>query len=114
MIPSERSLEEPAESVLSLARRAVEEYTPLVEAIIMTRSAGIPDIERTLDGLLDFCFDSRALLLFRKLCRYYYAIDPSATSEYIRAYREMWDSEREVPRRARGQADLRNGKGTSA
>jgi hypothetical protein len=38
-------------------------------------------------------FGTEALLLYRKLCRHYYAIDPSATAEYVQAYREMWDSE---------------------
>ncbi len=36
----------------------------------------------TLDGLLDFCFDPEALLLYRKLCRYYFTIDPVATAFY--------------------------------
>lgn len=113
MNPSERSMEELAKSLWSLARRAVEEYTPLVEAIILSQSSGIRDIEHTLDGLLDFCFDSRALLLYRKLCRHYYSIDPAATSEYIRAYREMWDSEREMPRRAQGPVNPGDGERTT-
>ena len=48
-----------------------------------------------LDGLLDFCFDPEALLLYKKLCRHYYAIDLAATAEYVHAYRAMWDSEPE-------------------
>jgi hypothetical protein len=53
-------------------------------------------IERTLDGMLDFCFDKNMLELFRKLCRYYYAINPKVTAEYVLAYRDMWDSEVKV------------------
>jgi hypothetical protein len=33
------------------------------------------------------------LLLYKKLCRHYYAIDPAASAAYVHAYREMWDSE---------------------
>jgi len=29
-------------------------------------------IERCLDGMLDFCFDDEVLLLYKKLCRYYF------------------------------------------
>jgi hypothetical protein len=32
-------------------------------------------------------------MLYKKLCRYYYNIDPQATVEYVNAYRDMWDSE---------------------
>jgi hypothetical protein len=33
----------------------------------------------------------------QQLCRHYYAIDPAAAAYYVYAYREMWDSEPEVP-----------------
>jgi len=46
-----------------------------------------------LDGILDFCFDADMLLLYKKLCRYYFNIDPVATVSYINFYREMWDSD---------------------
>jgi hypothetical protein len=29
------------------------------------------------------------LILYKKLCRYYFAIDPATTALYIDAYREM-------------------------
>ena len=86
-----------AQSLSALARRAVAEYAPLVEAILRDQSRDARHIERTLDGLLDFGFDAEALLLYKKLCRHYYAIDPAAAAYYVRAYREMWDSEPEAP-----------------
>jgi hypothetical protein len=88
-----KDLEKLIASASDLARRAVAAYSPVVESIVQDQSTDIRNIEHTLDGLLDFCFDSEALGLFKKLCRYYYGIDPSATAEYIQAYREMWDSE---------------------
>ena len=33
-------------------------------------------IERILDNLLELCEDEKALLLYRKVCRYYYSINP--------------------------------------
>ena len=59
------------------------EYAPIVDSIVRARSRDIRHIEHTLDGLLDFCFDPEALLLYKKLCRHYYDIDPAATAEYV-------------------------------
>ena len=64
------------ESMSALARQAVTEYTPIVDAIVCTQSPDIRQIEHTLDGLLDFCFDAEMLLLYKKLCRHYYDIEP--------------------------------------
>jgi hypothetical protein len=88
-----KNLEDMAASLSALARQAVSSYAPIVESIVQDKSTDIRNIEHTLDGLLDFCFNSEALLLYKKLCHHYYAIDPSATAEYVQAYREMWDSE---------------------
>jgi hypothetical protein len=92
MNPWSHTIEALAASVSSIARRAVEEYAPIVNAIVSERSQNIRHIKQTLDGLLDFCFDPEALLLYKKLCRHYYAIDPAAAAGYVNAYREMWDS----------------------
>ncbi len=43
--------------------------------------------------MLDFGFDAAIVRLYKKLCRYYFKIDPRATASYIYAYRDMWDEE---------------------
>ncbi len=83
------------ESISVLIRRAVVEYTPIVDSIVRAQSRDIRHIEHTLDVLLDLCFDPEALLLYKKLCRHYDSIDPAATSFYVHSYREMWASEPE-------------------
>jgi hypothetical protein len=85
------------ETLQTLNQRAVREYRPIVEDILRSGSRDTRQIERTLDGLLDFCGYEPALVLFKKLCRHYFDIDPAATADYIRFYREMWDSEPEEP-----------------
>jgi hypothetical protein len=85
------------ETLQALNRRAVREYTPIVDDILRSGSRDTRHIERTLDELLDFCAYEPALVLFKKLCRHYFDIDPAATADYIRFYREMWDSEPEEP-----------------
>ena len=42
--------------------------------------------------MLDFCFDDEMLMLYKKLCRYYFDIDSAATASYVNIYREMRDS----------------------
>lgn len=93
MTPLEDTIGELVSSLSTLARRAVTEYTPLVGSIVRERPHDVRHIEHTLDGLLDFCFDPEALLLYRKLCRHYDFIDPAAAVDYVNAYRDMWDSE---------------------
>jgi hypothetical protein len=49
------------------------------------------EIEHLLDGLLDFCFDEAILVFYRKLCPYYFDLNPIATIDYIDLYRQTWD-----------------------
>jgi len=84
-----------AASFHSVNQQAVREYTPLVEAILHSRSHDKCHIEHTLDGLLDFCGYEPALQLYRRLCRHYWNIDPTATAFYVEAYRKTWDAEEE-------------------
>jgi hypothetical protein len=92
-----QSIREIAESLQSLNQQAVREYTPVVESILRSQSRDTSHIEHTLDGLLSFCGYEPALVLFKKLCRHYWEMDPVATAAHINAYRDMWDSEKELP-----------------
>ncbi|OGV60738.1 MAG: hypothetical protein A2498_16945 [Lentisphaerae bacterium RIFOXYC12_FULL_60_16] len=76
-----------------LARQAYAGYAAEVDAVIETRSHDAGHIERLLDGILDFGFDDAMVQLFKRLCRYYYTLDPAATASYVHTYRDMWDRE---------------------
>ena len=82
-----------AGSMQNLQRQAAQQYKPVVDDILRTRSRDTQHIEHTLDGLLDFCGHEPALQLYKQLCRHYWDIDPTATVDYINAYREYWDSD---------------------
>lgn len=84
-----------AEEMRGLNALAVAQHTPVVGTIISTRCRDVHYIEHTLDGLLDFCGYEPALHLYRRLCSYYWDIDPVATASYVEAYRRIWDSEGE-------------------
>ena len=88
------SMKELAAGLQALHRLAVEQSTPLVEGILRSRSRDVRHIEHTLDRLLDHCCYDPALLLYRRLCRHYWQIDPVATVDYVNMYRELWDTPR--------------------
>ena len=81
-----------AASLQALQRQAAQQYQPVVDDILRTRSRDTQHIEHTLDRLLDFCGDESVLQMYKKLCRHYWDIDPAATADYVNAYREYWDS----------------------
>jgi hypothetical protein len=84
-----------AESLRGTQELGVAQYTPVVEAILCTRSRDVRHIEHTLDHLLDFACHPAGLELYRRLCRHYWDIDPAATADYVNIYRKMWDNEDE-------------------
>ena len=86
-----RSIRALAKDAQKLARVAVQQYSAEVEAILKAQSSDSRRIERCLDGMLDFCFDDEMLVLYKKLCRHYFDVDPEATVSYVQFYREMWD-----------------------
>jgi len=90
-----RSISELAKGAQKLAREAERQYSVEVEAILATQSHDSRRIERCLDGMLDFCFDQGMLVLYRKLCRYYFTIDLEATVSYVHVYRKMWEGQTE-------------------
>jgi len=94
-----KEIEELGNTIVTLQREAVKQtllyWKPEAEKIISTKSKDINAIEHTLDALCETAFDDEVLIVFKKLCRYYYDIDPQATAQQIQFYREMWDNEDE-------------------
>lgn len=86
------NLHQLAGQMVTLFRQAAAHANAEVDDIIQTRDRDTQRIEHQLDHMLSFCCDPDMLLAFKRLCRYYYAIDPVATVGYVHAYREMWDS----------------------
>ena len=82
-----------ARSMRNLQQQAAQQYLPVVDDILCSRSRDTRHIEHTLDGLLDFCGHEPVLQLYKKLCRHYWDIDAAATAAYVNAYREHWDSD---------------------
>jgi hypothetical protein len=86
-------LKKMAQSLVLLNEQAYHVYLPLVDAIIQSNSKDENEIGNLLDRILDIACMDKGFLLYKKLCRYYWDINPNATAYYINAYREMWDEE---------------------
>jgi hypothetical protein len=90
------NLDQLAGQMVTLFRRAVPLANAEVDAIIQSGEQVTQRIEHQLDHILGLCCDPDMLVVFKRLCRYYYGMDPVAAAGYMQAYREMWDMSDEM------------------
>ncbi len=83
------------EAQKQIARKAEAQYTLEVNRLIKEQCQDPQRIDWLLENLLTFCFDDSMLALYKKLCRYYYPINPQATASHVYAYRDMWEDDYE-------------------
>ena len=86
----------------SLACRATQAAQIEIDDIIQTGDQNQTRIDHQLGHMLDFCYDPAMLLAFKKLCRYYFAINAAATAEHVHAYRDMWDTPDDANQEVKG------------
>jgi hypothetical protein len=82
-----------AESINKITQEAFIIYEPQVQRIYHNKVKDEKEIERVIEALLDHSYDNKILLLFKKLCQYYYKINPEITYEYVMICRNLWDNE---------------------
>jgi len=80
-------------NIQTLANQALPIYTQKIETIINNGIQDHNQIELTFDYMLDYCFNEEMLLLYKKLARYYFTINPQGTENYINYYRERYEDE---------------------
>ena len=81
--------------VQEITKKAVSLIEPQVNAIIRNKMTDNNQIETLLDRLFDYAgMDENGLILFKRLCRYYYGLNPKVTADYIYAYRDLYDSDK--------------------
>lgn len=86
--------------IITMTQAAVKQSEPEVDWIIKTKSKDTKQIELLLDRLLDYSLQcEEGLLLFKKLLRYYFPINPPAVAEYIDCYRDLTSPIDEEPER---------------
>jgi hypothetical protein len=67
-----------------------------VNDVICHQRKDTKEIERLLDYMLDFADNAIVLASYRKLCRYYFNINPQVTVEYIQSYKELYDADEKL------------------
>ena len=66
---------------------------PRLENVIRNRITDRKIVEQLFDELIDCAgLSEEGVELFKRLCRYYFPIDPTATAKHICFYRELYDS----------------------
>jgi hypothetical protein len=84
------------QQLVSFAQEATRLASEQANDIIQGNDRDQNRIQHLLDMMLDFAYYSEMLLLFKRLCRYYFEINPVVTAEYVNFYREMWDAPEEA------------------
>jgi hypothetical protein len=82
-----------AECINKITEDAFIIYEEQVDRIYRNKVKDVKEIERVIEALLDYCYNDKILLLFKRICRYYYKINQEVTYEYIMIYRDLWDDE---------------------
>ncbi len=83
-------------TIIDLNKQKYEVIKDEIEKIISDNVRDEMYIQRKLDEMLDillFYENDDSLLLFRRLCKYYFSINPQVTAQYINYYREQNDPE---------------------
>ncbi len=84
------------ERLQELNKISLAQLEPQVDYVIRNHITDNNQVEHLLDSLIDCAGMSEdGLLLFKRLCRYYYAIDPGTTAQYIHSYRDLYLSDGE-------------------
>lgn len=89
----QQALFDTAREIVALQVTIIKQYTPVVAGIINSNCRDSQEIQHVLDRLLDVACHPEGLVLFKRLCRYYYGFDPEVATFYVMSYREIWDTE---------------------
>ncbi len=82
------------ERLQELNKISLAQLEPQVDYVIRNHITDNNQVEHLLDSLIDCAgMSEEGLLVFKRLCRYYFPIDPNTTAEYILLYRELYDSD---------------------
>ena len=79
------------EELVQLQEMQVAMLTPEIERIIRNHVTDTHVIESVLDRLIDCAGTSSGLQQFKKLCRYFWTIDPVLTAWHVNEYRKWYE-----------------------
>jgi hypothetical protein len=75
-------------------KELAESINKIIEdAFLVYKVKDEKEIEQLIDALLDYWYNDKILLFFKRICQYYYKINPTLTYKYAMIYRDLWDDE---------------------
>lgn len=77
-----------AKALTGLFDNAFAIYSPMVDSVLNDWVTDEKEIERVMDGLLDYGEDPRFVELYRKLCRHVYYRFPELVKEHVALFLE--------------------------
>ena len=79
------------QEISRLTDTAYQQYSRLVEQVLSGRITEEREIERIMDGLVDFGDDPRLLELYKTLCRHIYYKHPALVKGHIALFRLQFE-----------------------
>lgn len=72
-------------------KQIYKHYANVIDLVVAGKITKENEIERIMDGLLDFGDDEDFLILYKKLCRHVYNIYPQMVGEHIALFRMQFE-----------------------
>ena len=83
-------IKELAAAMKGLYDQAYQVYSSMVNDVLSDRITKERDIEKVMDGLLDYAEDERFIKLYKDLCRHVYRHDPKLVGEHVALFRAQF------------------------
>lgn len=78
------------EGISNLRDTAYAQYSALVEKVLKNQITEEQRLEQIMDGLCDFCDETRFIELYRNLCRHIYYQYPQLVGEHVALFRSLF------------------------
>lgn len=78
------------EGISNLRDTAYAQYSALVEKVLKNQITEEQRLEQIMDGLCDFCDETRFIELYRNLCRHIYYQYPQLVGEQVALFRSLF------------------------
>jgi len=79
------------ESLNQLRNQAYRHYSSLISLVLRDEISSEQQVERIMDGLLDFCDEPRFLKMYKKSCRHVYCRYPQLVIDHVTLYRTLFE-----------------------
>ena len=79
------------EEIGKLRDAAYAKYSELVKQVLENQVTNEQHLEQIMDGLCDFCDESRFIELYRSLCRHIYYQYPQLVGERVTLFRALFE-----------------------